>query len=160
MYNIISNELLHQNHTIHHSTNEDTIKYKWISTDGLMSTLIFEVISNGYCADLKQCENDIKINATCEMVDIKTNNIRHKQISSPLNRGETLPLTLYTNGQCFYHSCKTQRNGNYQKWKWFDLCSYNIINKISRRETGQYKLFVGVKSCKIYKKKLRINKMY
>ncbi len=42
IYNIISNKLLQQNHTMYHSTNEDTIKYKWNNTDRFTSALIVE----------------------------------------------------------------------------------------------------------------------
>ncbi len=140
--NIISNKLSSHNHAIYCETNEDTIKYKWNSKDGFMSALIVEVIKNGYSCDLiygtgSISSNDISKNNIEKMVDYKMNNIRHKQINSPLNRGEMLALILYTNGKCSYDLCKSQRMNNYNKWKWFDYCLYNAIRQISRKETGE-----------------------
>ena len=44
--------------------------------------------------------------------------------------------------------CKCQRNGNYKKWKYFDLCLYNAIKKLHKIESfDKYrgiKLFSGL----------------
>ncbi len=37
-----------------------------------------------------------------------------------------------------------QRNGNYEKWKYFDMCLANAINRLSRHEMFSYPLFSGL----------------
>eukprot|EP01084_Bolivina_argentea_P259889 438713_1 len=87
--------------------------------------LINEVISNGYqydlcleCGQYDDCKHsDYSI---LKIVDEKMQDLRHKHIDSPLNRGEMLSLILYTGYDCNYDLCKSQRNGDFSKWKWFD----------------------------------------
>eukprot|EP01084_Bolivina_argentea_P152502 266025_1 len=53
----------------------------------------------------------------------------NKELGSPLTRGQMLALVLYTGCECNYDLCGQQRNGNYDKWKWFDYCLYHKCMK-------------------------------
>ena len=126
------------------------------SKDGYLALLVEEVILNGFKSDLclhcsyksgDECKHD-KI-TIMEHVDNKMNCMRHKLMGSPLNRAEILSIMLYTAGESNYDLCKSQRNGDYHKWKWFDYCLYNAINKLSKREYGSYKIYTGLCGTKL-----------
>eukprot|EP01084_Bolivina_argentea_P104696 187458_1 len=105
-----------------------------------------EVIDNGFKSDLCLTDEDEK-NDTYSLITIvnqKLQCMRHKRMGSPLNKAEMLSLLLYTGGECNFDLCKTQRNGDYKKWKWFDYCLYNAIHKLSKREYGLYKIYTGL----------------
>ena len=55
----------------------------------------------------------------------------------------------YLGGECNYDLCKTQRNGDYTKWKWFDLCLYNAIGELAGKERGKFPVFSGVGGLKL-----------
>ena len=116
-----------------------------------MSLLINEVISNGYIGDLCLTLDDEKNNdySIMNIVDDKLKCLRHKQMGYPLNRSEMLSIILYTAGESNYNLCSSQRSGNYLKWKYFDLCLYSAINKLSKREYGSYKIYIGLKDTKL-----------
>ena len=77
--------------------------------DGYLTELIQEVIKNGYkydlCKDCRKndvCDHDVvndKEYSLLTVVDEKMDHIRHKQLGSPLNRGQMLAFLLYT-GLC------------------------------------------------------------
>eukprot|EP01084_Bolivina_argentea_P310482 537295_1 len=81
--------------------------------------------------------------------------IRHKQMSSPLRRDHMLSLILYTGGYCNYDLCSSQRNGDYIKWKWFDFCLYQAIEKLSIRESGSFSVYSGLNHVKMDQKQLK-----
>eukprot|EP01084_Bolivina_argentea_P094903 170631_1 len=107
--------------------------YKWNKKDGFLKALIQEVIGNGYQSDLyltSDCVDDVNEEkksdySIMEVVDEKLLISRHKRVGSPLNRAEMLALVLYTSCNCNYDLCKSQRNDDYDKWKWFDYCLYH-----------------------------------
>ena len=83
------------------------------------------------------------------IVDNKLKCMRHQLMGSPLNRAEMLSIILYTGGDSNYDLCKSQRNGDYHKWKWFDYCLYYAINRLSKREYGSYKIYTGLSGTKL-----------
>eukprot|EP01084_Bolivina_argentea_P017723 33069_1 len=110
--------------------------------------LIQEVIENGYkydlcleCSPIDKCEH--KDYSMLSIVDNKLQHFRHRSIRQPLNRAEMLSLVLYTGCECNYDLCKSQRNGNYDKWKWFDYHLYNAIKKLSAKESGAFPVYSG-----------------
>ena len=70
-------------------------------------------------------------------------------MGSPLNQPEMLAIILYTGGSSNYDLCKSQRDGNYTKWRWFDYYLYHAIHKLSKREEGSYKIYTGLSSKKL-----------
>eukprot|EP01084_Bolivina_argentea_P289456 497070_1 len=111
-----------QNVPTYKPTKEDKIKYNCNEKNGYLAALIREVIKNGFKADL--CLNDeqnIENNKFCimDMVDSKLKCHRHIAMNCPLSRDQMLALVLYSSCNCNYDLCKSQRNGNYKKWKWF-----------------------------------------
>eukprot|EP01084_Bolivina_argentea_P184388 318016_1 len=85
------------------------------------------------------CEHDVyqvNENTLLYEVDEKLKHPRHTKISSPLRRDHMLAFLLYTAGDCNYDLCQSQRQKNYEKWKWFDFCLYEGIEKLSAMETG------------------------
>ena len=122
--------------------------------------MIEEVIKNGFkydlclqCKENDECKHDDYSLLT--VVDEKLNHVRHKRMGSPLHRYHMLALILYTGGDCNYDLCKSQRNGNYDKWKWFDFCLFWGITKLSQREEGKYKLYSGLNKVKLNKKEIK-----
>eukprot|EP01084_Bolivina_argentea_P236217 397244_1 len=124
-------------------------------TGGFFEELIREVINNGFKSDLclecgpndecKHCEYSL-----LNIVDQKMNHIRHQKMGKPLRRDFMLSLVLYTGCECNYDLCKTQRNGNYKKWQWFDYCLHKAIGTLSHYEKGSsYKLYSGLNSVKL-----------
>eukprot|EP01084_Bolivina_argentea_P270560 460087_1 len=130
-----------QNCAVHIKTDDDYAKYepfneqeiaKGNGNPGYINALIEEVIRNGFKADLYGSDikdDDLKndIYPILSVVDKKYHHIRHQQIGYRLNRGQILALILYTGCDCNYDLCKTQRDGDYKKWKWFDYCLYHAI---------------------------------
>eukprot|EP01084_Bolivina_argentea_P308560 533595_1 len=104
------------------------------------ASLLSEVIQNGYRFDLcLECGKDeeCKHGYLClkcgkkdkcdhskfgifEIVKQKMNSKRYKQLNLNFRVGHMLALVLYTGCECNYDLCKSQRNGDYKKWKWFD----------------------------------------
>ena len=56
---------------------------------------------------------------------------------------------MYTGCDCSYDLCKSQRKGNYTKWKFFDYCLYTAIRNLSRAETGKYPVYSGLNGVKM-----------
>eukprot|EP01084_Bolivina_argentea_P250788 420360_1 len=125
---------------------------------GFLALLINEVIENGYEQDLCFNLNEEKKDeyAIMKVVDEKINCMRHKLMGSPLSRAEMLSILLYTGSDCNYNLSKSQRNGNYHKWKWFDYCLYNAISKLSKREYGTYKIYTGLTLTKLVDKYVEV----
>ena len=42
--------------------------------------------------------------------------------------------------------CVSQRSGNYDKWKIFDICLYKAIEALSAKESGSFTVFSGFKN--------------
>eukprot|EP01084_Bolivina_argentea_P288778 495703_1 len=126
--------------------------------DGCLNCFLTEIINNGYKSDLCLCDDDLKNDeyTLMNIVDSKLNCMRHKKMGCPLNRSEMLSLILYTGGDSNYELCKEQRNGEYEKWKWFDYCLYNAIIKLSKREYGCYKIYTGLSSTNLPHKYVEI----
>ena len=53
---------------------------------------------------------------------------------------------------CNYDLSASQRNGDYEKWKFFDHCLYNAIQKLSVQERGIYQVYSGLTGVKMDKK--------
>ena len=58
-------------------------------------------------------------------------------------------LFKYLGCDCNYDLCSSQRSGQYEKWKWFDLLLYEAINKLSYKETGSFPVFSGLGGVKM-----------
>ena len=119
-----------------------------------MNQLITEVINNGYKNNLCLNEEDEK-NDTYSIMHIVKEKMechRHKLIGSPLNKAEMLALILYTGYEANYDLCKSQREGNYSKWKWFDYCLYHGIEKLSKVEIGKFNVYTGLSSVQLNEK--------
>eukprot|EP01084_Bolivina_argentea_P310178 536685_1 len=85
------------------------------------------------------CSHDVyksNGNTLLSVLNEKLKHARHVQINSPLRRDHMLALILYTSCDCNYDLCKSQREGDYQKWKWFDLCLCEAIKELNSKETG------------------------
>eukprot|EP01084_Bolivina_argentea_P299450 516174_1 len=65
-----------------------------------------------------------------------------------------LALILYTGCYCNYELCRTQRNGDYVTWKWFDKCLWDAISKLNKAENGSYKTYSGLSRVKLNKKQM------
>eukprot|EP01084_Bolivina_argentea_P114312 203544_1 len=87
--------------------------------DGYLKQLIVEVVKNGFKSDLCLTNDDTESNiySIIDIVDHKMYSKRHVLMGCPLNRAEMLSLILYTGCDCNYDLCKSQRKGNYKKWK-------------------------------------------
>eukprot|EP01083_Nonionella_stella_P095046 266750_1 len=143
-----------QNHPVLKPTYDDLKEYDINEKDGLLPLLIEEVISNGYSVDLALTNDDHKNKkwTILQVVDQKLNSVRHKQMGSPLRRDHMLALLLYTGCECIWDLNNTQRNGDYEKWKWFDYCLYAAISALRDRERGYFKLYSGVKCVQLNQK--------
>ena len=86
-----------------------------------------------------------------ECVKNKYEHARYKQLDPGLTNYEMLALVLYTGCDCNYDLCKSQRNGDYSKWKIFDYCLYSAIKKLNNKEFGKYKLYSGLGKVKLNK---------
>eukprot|EP01084_Bolivina_argentea_P085363 154268_1 len=128
--------------------------------DGYLIPLIQEVINNGYTNDLcvscqtgEDCKHDGY--SILKVVNNKLRSSRHRKMGYPLNRGEMLSLLLYTGCDCNHNLCETQRNDNFDKWKWFDYCLHSAINKLSKVENGKYRVYTGLTSVQMDKPSLK-----
>ena len=65
---------------------------------------------------------------------------------------ENFTHSIYAGCDCNYDLCKSQRNGDYHKWKWFDYCLWNAIRKLSRKEKGKYPVYSGLNGVKMDKR--------
>eukprot|EP01084_Bolivina_argentea_P075898 137541_1 len=142
-----------QNYALYSPTHKDCKKYEYNKINGYLNALMVEVILNGYKSDLclecgitDKCIH--KQYSILQIVDQKMNHIRHISVESPLNRAEMLALILYTGCECNYALCASQRNGDYNKWQWFDYCLYHAIEKLSHRESGSFSVFSGLTKVK------------
>eukprot|EP01084_Bolivina_argentea_P303374 523753_1 len=124
------------NKPLYRPTDEDEKEASCNGKDGYLKLLIAEIVNNGFKSDLCLNEQDLQNNKYSIMTIVrqKLNCNRHKRMGSPLNKAEMLSIVLYTGGEVNYDLCKTQRNGDYDKWKWFDYCLFNAINKLAKRE--------------------------
>eukprot|EP01084_Bolivina_argentea_P088187 159236_1 len=130
------------------------VTMQYIGVNHPLTALIKEVINNGYKKDLfvtnttdeQYMNNEYTI---MKIVEDKMDHIRHKQMGSPLTKAQMLALILYTGCDCNYDLCKSQRNGNYNKWKYFDTCLYKAISAIHGREAGCYKIYTGLNNVKL-----------
>eukprot|EP01083_Nonionella_stella_P231644 817854_1 len=126
-------------------TEENGIK------NGYLQCLIQEVISNGFKRDL--CLNEIDFEngrySLLSIVEEKLKHPKHCKMGSPLDRGNMLALVLYTGCDSNYDLCKSQRNGDYKKWKWFDCCLWSATEFLSSNEQGSYGLFSGLSGAKL-----------
>ena len=59
---------------------------------------------------------------------------------------------MYAGCDCNYDLCKSQRNGDYGKWKWFDFCLYHAIYDLSLKETGDFPVYSGLNGVKLDEK--------
>eukprot|EP00484_Ammonia_sp_Unknown_P004364 CAMPEP_0197080152 /NCGR_PEP_ID=MMETSP1384-20130603/213986_1 /TAXON_ID=29189 /ORGANISM="Ammonia sp." /LENGTH=472 /DNA_ID=CAMNT_0042519033 /DNA_START=18 /DNA_END=1436 /DNA_ORIENTATION=- len=150
IHSLVINTQKRQNHSFYQPTEKDRRKYQSASEiDGYLAALIEEVKRNGFSNDLcLQCKPKDsckhKKHSILQIVDEKMNHIRHKTMGSPLKRDEMLALVLYTGCECNYDLCRSQRNGDYAKWKWFDYCLFWAIWKLSKRETGSFSVYTGL----------------
>eukprot|EP01083_Nonionella_stella_P157203 510104_1 len=134
-------------------TIEDMIECVYNEQDGYMKTFIAEIIRNGckkhlYLSNDDRFQNKDKYTIMNTVQD-KLVCMRHKQMGSPLNRSEMLALILYTSTDCNERLCNAQRDGDYDKWKWFDYCLYNAVLKLSQRECGSYAIYTALKDVKL-----------
>ena len=140
----------------------DADEYEWINTkhpkDGWLQALISEVQSNNFASDLclscsneDECKHNVyhSRHSILHIVDQKMDCLRHKLMSSPLKRDQMLALILYTGCECNYDLCSSQRKGDYDKWKFFDLCLYEAIDLLSRKEKGRYPVYSGLNGVKM-----------
>ena len=127
--------------------------------------LINEVIKNGYKRDLCLNDSDYRNNyfSILKIVNEKMDDVRHKQLRSPLTRAEMLSLIMYTGCDCNYDLCKQQRTyGDYNKWYNFDRCLTYGIKKLSKMEqfddnpNGKFRLYSGLHKVKLDKKSINL----
>eukprot|EP01084_Bolivina_argentea_P031431 58177_1 len=147
----IMNKQNQQNHPLY------TPSFKANYKDGYLKQLIDEVARNGFEKDLYLPQDDEKGNdySLIHVVDDKMYAPRHKNMSCPLSRAEMLAIILYTGCDCNYDLCGSQRRGDYKKWKYFDLCLFNAINKLKQLETGKFKIYTGLNNVKLNKKSIQ-----
>eukprot|EP01084_Bolivina_argentea_P314338 544456_1 len=130
-----------QNAPLYYPKDEES---KFNKCNGYLRLLMQEMTQNGY----KHVEMHVNARMMNE-VEVKLKCERHKLMGSPLNRAEMLSLLLCTNAQEVYKDLgKSQRDGDYTKWKWFDYCLHKAISKLSKREHGSYKIYTGLKKKK------------
>eukprot|EP01084_Bolivina_argentea_P104569 187230_1 len=104
------------NKPIYSPTEQDQKQYEYNEKCGYLKALITEVVDNGFENDLFLQDDDAKLNnySILDIVNEKINCMRHKQMGSPLNKGEMLSIILYTGCDSNYDLCKTQRDCDYQ----------------------------------------------
>eukprot|EP01084_Bolivina_argentea_P163836 284954_1 len=145
-------------HTAHGQNR--SISTQYTGFNDALSALINEVIENGYKSDLflsNTTDEQYKRNeyTIMQIVDEKMHHPRHKQLGLPLNKSQMLAVVLYTGCDCNYDLCKSHRNGDYKKWKYFDACLYKAISALNEKETGSYKLYTGLSNVKLPVKELK-----
>eukprot|EP01084_Bolivina_argentea_P040595 75001_1 len=112
-----------------------------MSQDQLLQALIKEVQDNQFEEDLYiYSVNDGKKTLTDEtLLDIvqqKLEHPRHKLMGLPLNTAEMLALILYTGCDSNYDLCRSQREGDYEKWIVFNYCLQLAILKLAKCEAA------------------------
>eukprot|EP00485_Elphidium_margaritaceum_P010764 CAMPEP_0202687930 /NCGR_PEP_ID=MMETSP1385-20130828/3479_1 /ASSEMBLY_ACC=CAM_ASM_000861 /TAXON_ID=933848 /ORGANISM="Elphidium margaritaceum" /LENGTH=469 /DNA_ID=CAMNT_0049342791 /DNA_START=33 /DNA_END=1442 /DNA_ORIENTATION=+ len=164
MHAFVMNTARQDNHDLYEPTYEDYEKYKYTEQDGFLLALVEEVIRYGDKNDLcTKCGSPSSVYGLCQhkehsilaVVDEKMKHKRHQMVGSPLRRDEMLALVLYTGCECNYNLCRSQRNGNYLKWKWFDRCLWDAIAQLSSREKGAFAVYSGVSKVKMPKKSVQ-----
>lgn len=102
--------------------------------------LILEVIENGFEQDLCLNENDFKHKrySIMKKVNLKLECLHHHKSCQCLSRSEMLALILYTDSNCGYDLCKSQCNGNYNKWKIFDRLLHKAIVCLHKRQKDYF----------------------
>ena len=105
-----------------------------------LQLLLAEVRKNGFASDLV-LENGSSI---LGIVNKKIKHPRHFAMGSPLSDVGMLALVLYTGCDCNYDLCKSQRSGDYQKWKYFDRFLGQAIKTLSYRERGSFAVFTAL----------------
>eukprot|EP01084_Bolivina_argentea_P188668 324719_1 len=152
----ISNTNLQKNHPLYEPTEDDYKIFKQMkknkfhdSEGGWLVQLIAEVERNGFGANLGEDHSLINV------VLAKMNCKKHKMMGMPLNCGEMLSLLLYTGCSCNMDLCKSQREGDYNKWKWFDKILFEAITKLALRQTGQFPVYSGLHQIKFNKKEIK-----
>eukprot|EP01084_Bolivina_argentea_P194029 332875_1 len=152
---LVVNKNSKQNYPLYKPTHHDDKKYSYTNKDGYLNALIGEVSNNGFKSDLcimcNAYDNDCKHEefTLLKIVNEKFNHIRHKQMGRPLRKDHILSLLLYTGCDCNYDLCKSQRNGNYEKWKWFDLILNEAISKLCKQESASYEVYSGLTNVKM-----------
>ena len=106
-----------------------------------LKLLLAEVRKNGFASDLRLFEDGSSI---LDVVDKKLKHPRHLAMEHPLNHVGMLALVLYTSCDCNYDLCKSQRSGDYKKWKYFDQFLGQAIKRLSSRERGSYPVFTAL----------------
>eukprot|EP00486_Rosalina_sp_Unknown_P014863 CAMPEP_0201594142 /NCGR_PEP_ID=MMETSP0190_2-20130828/191545_1 /ASSEMBLY_ACC=CAM_ASM_000263 /TAXON_ID=37353 /ORGANISM="Rosalina sp." /LENGTH=447 /DNA_ID=CAMNT_0048053629 /DNA_START=34 /DNA_END=1377 /DNA_ORIENTATION=- len=106
----------------------------------LLELLIKEINNNKYGDDLKRNGGKSLIDIAAE----KLKHPRHVAMNSPLNKLEMLSIVLYTEANCNYDLCASQRSGDYKKWVVFDYVLNQACHKLSRAEDGRYPCYSGV----------------
>eukprot|EP01083_Nonionella_stella_P091134 254719_1 len=144
------NETHTKNTALYEPSQDDYKAYDWNATDGFIKALISEVKMNGHQGDLWVDGQSI-----LRYVDDTLQKERHKRIGKPLNRAEILAIILYTGCKCNHDLSSSQRIGNYQKWKWFDLCLYKAIQKLSALEYGSFALYSGLNNVQCWTKSMK-----
>lgn len=68
----------------------------------------------------------------------------------PLSEWQIVALTLYTDGDCSYDLCESQRNGDHvKKWPFFHYYLNESIAILSRYETHFENIYTGVCNAKL-----------
>ena len=162
IHSLIINKQTADNHPLHNPTHTRNPYNEEFVRDGWLQELLSEVRENGFgydlCLSCSKGDNDCihgYDRSIMKIVDEKMKSIRHKVMTSPLNRGQMLALVLYTGCDCNYDLCASQRSGNYSKWKFFDLCLYEAIKELSIHEKGQYPVYSGLNGVKMDTKFVR-----
>lgn len=142
------------NHKLYKPTQDDYKLHDYDVNDGFIEALLEECVKNGFESDLYLPDDDSKSNySIMKIVEKKMICHEHKALGSPLNKGEMLSMIMYTGCDSNYDLCKSQRLGLYDKWKWFDYCLWHAVDKLSKKESGQYKVYSGLN-------KVKLNKQY
>ena len=124
------------------STNK--MIYSYVSYRNSMNSLIYEVLSNGFEKGLCLESDDLKNQhySLLKIVNQKLQSKLHKKYYKNALADERhydarvlmLSLLLYTGCDCNYDLCKSQRNGDYEKWLAFDNCLYAAISRLHEME--------------------------
>eukprot|EP01084_Bolivina_argentea_P015317 28630_1 len=148
MHAFIVNRKEEDNQEVYWPTDDDEKKYNYTKRNGYLQALIEEVIDNGFKYVLG-AQNQNGTYSLLKIVDEKMECVRHKAMCLPLNRAQMLALILYTGCDCNYDLCSSQRDGKYDKWKWFDYCLYKAIELLSERESGKFNVYRGLNNVKL-----------
>eukprot|EP01083_Nonionella_stella_P017613 49273_1 len=130
-------------------------EYENMNDEHILKQLVEEVVTNGFEQDLwvkgsKRFKvKNITDYTLFRFVDEKMNCFRHTSVGSPLEMHEMLSIILYTGCESNWDLCETQRNDDYRKWKWFDICLQNAISKLCACEAGKCKVWSGLKNVNI-----------